>query len=150
MGSALRRRGAAESREQGLNWLLSRAASSSGLTSGHWSLTWQCHITSHLPRQVKPHSSPPHFLAAAPYQHPSAPTELTHPLTKGKTTKVVFQRPCYHSACSSCLTKVSLSKSSSRNGPHRFYPLSSLDAFLHPMVALSTLPCDRHSFSPGE
>lgn len=60
--------GTAESQEQGLHWVLSRAVSSSGLTSGPGGLTWQCHTTSLLPQIIKASSQFPHTTATAPCQ----------------------------------------------------------------------------------
>lgn len=57
-----------------MHWVLSRAAYTSCLTSSPWSLTWQCHTTSHLPQSTNASFQFPHDTAAESYQSQSPPS----------------------------------------------------------------------------
>lgn len=81
-------------------------------------------------RPFCPSQPMPHFGSPVPWQQnlisdELPPAEPTHPLSEVKNTKVVFSRPFSCSACSSCPTEPSNSKSASPNGPRRDCPAYS-------------------------
>jgi len=122
------RRNIAKPQEQGANRALAPLMSSFHLLPRFRSLGSQLAMPHHVPfapaNQCLIPVPPYHGSRILPVTK-SPPAEPTHPLSEVKNTKVVFASPFSSSACSSCPTEASNSKSASPNGPRRDCPANS-------------------------